>query len=356
MVLALVSRAPQLAPDLHFQLLVGREAPLPLSDAANVSYKVVNAAANGPGTQWWLGHLVDLRDVDVFHATFNILPAGLSMPSLTTVHDIMWLTRPDLCESGWKRPIRQAFFAHGLRRAIRKSSLIATVSEATRSALVDLAPDVAHRTVTTRSGVDPVFRPVNRDAQSLEAMGLSADRRYILTVGQFAPYKNHDGAIRAFALACSGRDDIDLVLVQRQGRDAAGLLRLAESLGVQGRVRLLRPVSLGALIQLYSAAELLLHPSYYEGFGHPLAEAMACGCPVVTSDRSAMPEVCGATALLADPHDPAAIAACINLVLDTPQLASAMRTKGLERAAALRWEDFAEANLTLYRRLLANHN
>lgn len=352
LVQSLVSYLPDLAPDLHFRLLVSPGAARPLSLARNVEEVVVKAAANGPGTMWWLPNIADLRDVDLFHAPFNIMPASLKMPCIITVHDVMWLTNPEYCERGVSGAFRRAFFAHGIRRALKRADIIATVSEATREAITTIAPHTAGRSFVTLSGVSDTFRAAKTDPAMLSAMGLNPARRFILTVGQFAPYKNHEGAVRSFALASNERTDVDLVLVQRQGRHSEKLLNLAGRLGVGQRVKILRGVSQTELVQLYSSAALLLHPSLAEGFGNPLAEAMACGCPVVTSDISAMPQVTGGAALLANPAHPGAIAAQIMRILDDPTLAAALRQRGMARASMLRWDDFARSNLALYRRIL----
>lgn len=354
MVSALVAHVPQMAPDLRFRLLVSPNASGRLSLEPNVEQVVVRAAANGPGTMWWLPYAADLRGVALFHATFNIMPAGLAMPCLTTIHDLMWLERPEWCEKGWKRPVRQAFFGHGIARALDHSALLATVSEATRDAVIATKPEAASRLFVTSSGVSDAFRPVAVDRFLLSKLGLDPDRRFALTVGQMAPYKNHEGAVRAFALACKGRGDIDLVFVQRQGRGAQLLLALATDLGIHGRVHVLPVLQQNDLIQLYASATLLLHPSLCEGFGNSLAEAMACGCPIVTSDRSAMLEVTAGAALVADPNNPAEIASAMGRVLDDPSLANGMRQRGRDRAAGLRWEDFARSNLALYRRSLSS--
>lgn len=350
---SLVDHAPSLAPDLQFLLLRNPRHPGPLSNAPNVREEVVSQAANGPATMWWLPQVADLRGVDLFHATFNILPGALAMPTLTTVHDIMWLTRPQWCKSGALGLVERAFYSHGIRRALRQSDHIATVSAASRDSILSLYPELASRISVTLSGVSPRFRPMRVEPSALEALGIAAGRRFILTVGQYAPYKNHEGAIEAFAQAFADESEVDLVLVQRQGHGRQRLLELASRLGIAERIKLVGSVGGDDLIQLYSAACALLHPSFCEGFGNPVAEAMACGCPVITSNISAMPEVSGAAARLVPPHDHAAIAAALREVVHDAELAARMRGAGLARAAELDWRDFARANVGLYRKVLA---
>lgn len=351
----LIDNLPALAPDLQFLLLRSPAQRSPLSDAFNVREQVVPYAANGPATMWWLPRLADLDGVDLFHATFNTMPAGLRMPCVVTVHDIMRLTRPRWCRTGLRGAVEAAFYGHGLRRAIRSAAAVAAVSGATARAIAQWHPAAAHRTAVTLSGVSRRFRPGAPDAARLAALGVSTDRPFVLTVGQNAPYKNHAGALRAFAAAYAGDPSFELVIVQRQGIGGGALARLAHSLGIAGRVRFLPAIGSDALVDLYRAARVLLHPSFAEGFGNPVAEAMACGCPVVTSAVSAMPEVAGGAALLANPYDPGSIAERLLAVTLNPAKAALMREAGLARAAELRWRDFAAANLALYRRVLADH-
>lgn len=352
-VAALVRHLPELAPDCEFTLLRNALREEPLSGAANVHELVVRSPANGPVTLLHLPLAVDLAGIDLFHAPANILPGGLTMPAITTVHDVMWLTHPQWCNpSPWGR-IERRFYGHGIRRALARSALVATVSEASRAAICAVAPEAGGRVMVTLSGVAEDFRPLPRDDAALARIGAPSGRRYVLVVGQGAPYKNHEGALRAFALAFGAESGIDLVLVRRRGDTGPMLERLAAQLGIAGRVHFLSAVDRPSLVQLYSGAAMLLHPSFIEGFGNPLAEAMACGCPVVTSDCSAMPEVTGGSALLADPHDAGAIAAALKRVADDPALAADLRARGLERAAQLDWRAFAAANLALYRRVLS---
>lgn len=356
---ALVDHLPMLAPDLNFLFLRLQSRSASLSAAANVREILVQQTTNSPATMWWLPKIVDLSHVDLFHSPANILPSGLSMPTLTTIHDVMWLKHPRWCNNSYTSLIDRLFYQHGLKFALRHSSAIATVSDASRLEILSLLPAGSPPVFTTRSGVSDEFRftPQTGTGGPSEALGfrLATGDPFILTVGQYAPYKNHEGALAAFAQAFPAGHRMQMVFVQRQGRYSSKLLQLAKQLGVSSRVHLLRAVDRPYLIELYSAATALLHPSLCEGFGNSLAEAMACGCPVVTSNISAMPEVAGGAALLANPNDPAALAQALKAIANDSGLAEQMRAAGLARAARLRWSEFAGSNLAIYRKLLPSN-
>lgn len=352
LVAALVRYLPALAPDCAFIFLRHPEASAPLSTAANVQEITVGAAANGPVTLFHLPLAVDLAGVDLFHAPANILPGGLAIPAVTTIHDVMWLTHPEWCNPGPWGWVERAFYSRGILRALHRSAHVVTVSGASRSAILDRVPTVAERVSVIPSGVAQDFAPAPRDESALARIGVPSGRRFVLVVGQGAPYKNHEGAVRAFAAGLGGRSDIDLVMVRRRGGSGVRIERLAKALGIAGRVHILPTVSRADLVQLYAAAEVLLHPSLCEGFGNPVVEAMACGCPVITSDCSAMPEVAGEAAVLVDPHDTGDIAAALMRVTGDAGLRAALRLRGLARVRALDWRACAEAYLSLYRRVL----
>lgn len=346
---ALVDWVPELAPDLDFLLLKSPKLTGQLSTASNVTEVVVNAAANSPTTMWRLPNVVDLSRVDLFHATFNIMPAGLRMPCVTTVHDIMWLTNPEWCNSRFSPVVERFFYQHGIRRALERSAAIATVSEASRRAIEIHSPHVARRIKVTPLGVSRAYRETPFHSDELGRLGLSPDRLFILCVGQYVPYKNHEGALRIFAEATDSLGDVDLVFVQRLNRHSDDLRLLASKLGIARRVHFLPLVEESDLTLLFNAATALLHPSYCEGFGLPLVEAMASGCPVVTSNRSAMSEVVGDAGLLADPYHVQAMATALRRVIQNPSLAFSMKQKGLQRAARFQWRQFAHDNLEIYR-------
>jgi glycosyltransferase involved in cell wall biosynthesis len=260
----LVRHAPRLAPDMHFLLLKHPEAAGQLSEAPNVTEEVVHWEANGPVTLWALPRVVDLRNVSVFHAPFNILPAGLSMPAVTTIHDVMWLKRPELASSRAWGAVEALFYRNGIERALARSARILTVSRATREDIRSLDDSAYLRTSVVFPPVHEDFRPLVgtagleavRDAQSRWKTG----RRYVLAVGQSAPYKNHETIIYAFAAAFQARREIKLVVIHRLGDDSR-LRHVVDELGLHDRVVFLGEIPRPDLVALYNGAVALCHPS-----------------------------------------------------------------------------------------------
>jgi len=167
------------------------------------------------------------------------------------------------------------------------------------------------------------------------------------------PYKNCDGLLRAWALARAELPGRQLVVVG-PGRDEkylAALHALADQLGISGDVVFIGGVPLEKTAKFYQAAEVFVYPSLNETFGLPILEAMACGCPVVTSDTSAMPETAGGAAILADPGDPASIARAI---VEAVGSRDRLREAGLKRAAEFTWAATAASTLDVYREAAAN--
>jgi glycosyltransferase involved in cell wall biosynthesis len=199
-----------------------------------------------------------------------------------------------------------------------------------------------------------LFRPGDPDesrARLAQRYGVTGP--FVLFVSSLWPYKNCDGLIRAFARAGSDLADHRLVVVGplRDGAYVAELRALAESLGVADRIVWVGGVPIDETVHFYRAASVFAYPSHNETFGLPILEAMATGCPVVTSDRSAMPETAGGAALLADPEDPDSIApALVEACGDDGDL---LRKLGLARAQDFTWAATAERTLEVYRQVHA---
>jgi glycosyltransferase involved in cell wall biosynthesis len=356
---ALVDHVPALCPEWNFLFLKHPKGPPRLSPATNVHEVVVKEEANGPATLLWLPYVVDLRGIDLFHATFNILPRGLSMKTVVTLCDVMWMKNPEWCRGpGVWGHVETIFYQAGIRRTLAEATRIAAISNATRDEIATLDQAAAARTRVTLLGVSEEFHRLSgpegeRAISEARTKRLPGADRYVLTVGQFAGYKNHERVVRAFAQAVGDDASIHLGLVQRLGPGQQALEPIAKSLGVADRVHFLSGVPFPELVALYNGALCLCHPSLMEGFGNPPSEALGCGCPIVTSNRSSMPQVSGDAGLYVDPESVDSIASALRRVAYEPGLAEGMRARGLRRAKELSWRAFAEANVEIYRETLA---
>jgi glycosyltransferase involved in cell wall biosynthesis len=258
------------------------------------------------------------------------LPFGRAM--VATVHDLAFSAMPETVAPDTLRLLR----THLPATLYRADRLIA-VSEATAAELVERLAANRRRIHTIHEGLDPEF------AREQPAAGAALPTPYLLFVSTIEPRKNVEGVLRAFELVAQSGYRGHLVLVGRWGwRTDAIRQALAES-PVRARIVHLDYVERGDLPGLYRGADALLFPSWIEGFGLPLLEAMACGTPVVTSGRSAMAEVAGPAAVYVDPARPQDIAAGITSLLADPGLRERLVRAGLERAARFSWDRAAAA-------------
>jgi glycosyltransferase involved in cell wall biosynthesis len=203
---------------------------------------------------------------------------------------------------------------------------------------------------------DALFQPVIDPTELARVRHLyHLDRPYVLSVGTAEPRKNLVRLLTAFA-ACQATLPVthELVLVGGRGWLTGPLEAAARPLLAAGLLRVLGYVPQTDLPALYSGAAAFAYPSIYEGFGLPVLEALACGAPVLTSNRSSLPEVVGTAGLLVDPDASAAIAAGLCALVTDAALAANLRRRGLSRARQFSWEMAARATLAVYARVLSS--
>jgi glycosyltransferase involved in cell wall biosynthesis len=193
-----------------------------------------------------------------------------------------------------------------------------------------------------------LFTPGDAGAARARIVRYGVDKPFVLFVSSLFPYKNCDGLLRAWARARHPLAGRQLVIVgtTKDHRYAASLRSLAAELGIAADVVFVGAVPLDETVDFYRAADALVYPSFNETFGLPILEAMACGCPVVTSNVSAMPETAGDSAVLVDPRDPASIAQGI---LEASGAGDRLREAGVRRAASFTWGATGAATLDVYR-------
>ncbi|MCC6645997.1 MAG: glycosyltransferase family 4 protein [Polyangiaceae bacterium] len=351
-VAAQVTRLPSRASDLEFVLITHPSRPTPVC-APNVRCLVAPYVPDGPGTMLALGGWLRARATwDVFHGASSALPHDVGPRTVVTLHAVMWLDDPALVRRAGPWGLAETlFYRHAMGRAARRASALVVPSEATRERATRWTGDGARRITVTPWGLPDAFR---RPAPTARALSLSrhgvTTPRYALVVGKSAGYKNHDGAVRAFARAFRGDPSTSLGLVQRAGDGADRLRALAASLGVGDQVHAVPAESDEELAALYAGAHALLHPSVCEGFGFPLLEAMAMGCPVVASDAASLPEVGGDAALYAAPDDATTLARHLRALLD-PDVRRLHVERGRRRVERASWDACVDATAEVYRRL-----
>jgi glycosyltransferase involved in cell wall biosynthesis len=200
-------------------------------------------------------------------------------------------------------------------------------------------------------GVDKQFKPIDREAARqliAEQYGIRAP--FVLTVGVIQPRKNLPRLMEAFAkLKGNWQSEHELVIVGKRGWMESGLERRIQRLGLTGHVILTGYVPYERLPAFYSAAEAFVYPSVYEGFGLPPLEAMACGTPVITGDRSSLPEVVGEAGIMVDPYDVDAFIEAMSNVLSSESLKAEMTAQGLKQAGKFSWDEMARQVSVIYR-------
>lgn len=295
-----------------------------------------------------VGPLVAARArLDLLHGPVNALPLAVPCRGIVTVHDLAFLAHPEALGAGRRRYLT-AITTLSARRAAR----IIAVSAFTRDEIVRRLGIPARKIAVVHNAVDASFAPlpVGESARFRAERGLP--ERLILCVGTLEPRKNLIGLLDAFA-RLAPTTDAELVVVGGQGWLYDETLARVAALGLTGRVRFAGFVPDEDLPRWYNAATVFVYPSLYEGFGLPPLEALACGVPTVTSAGTAMAEVVGDAALLADPRDPGALAAALRRALDDAGLRATLREAGPRRAAGFTWARTAAATRAVYDEVLA---
>ena len=257
-----------------------------------------------------------------FSPGFNA-PLGRPCPFSLTVHDLIHLDVP--AESS---AAKRLYYRHVIKPALARATTVFTISDYSRQRIAEWSGLEPSRIRVVGLGVGAGFTP--------QGPARTHERPYLLYVGNHKPHKNLDGLLRAFA-ASGLAADFDLLLT---GTLSPGLIDMARRLGISTRVRGLGLVPEGDLPTLYRGARALVMPSFHEGFGLPVIEAMACGTPVLSSNRTALPEAGGDAVAYFDPGVEDSFIEGLRGLTDEGLLAD-LRARGLRRARRFDWNEVA---------------
>jgi glycosyltransferase involved in cell wall biosynthesis len=253
---------------------------------------------------------------------YNV-PMAYYRKLVVTIHDLCQLAYPETLGS----PLQRWYAKTLISKAVRQADAVLCVSEFTRAEIIKYLGCYNSKITVTYPG-----RGLATQERHVGTIP-PATRRYILAVGNVKPHKNLRRLISAFELV-RGQIEHELVIVgKRTGFLNPDNLSVGSSMGNTDRIRFTGHVSDAELLRYYRGADALVFPSLYEGFGFPIVEAMAQGCPVACSNAASLPEIAGDAALLFDPHDINQIAAALCTITSDGPLRQQMVKRGFERAA-----------------------
>lgn len=282
---------------------------------------------------------------DLIHVQYNA-PLFCPAPIVVTVHDVSFLEHPEYFPPGRAWQLRMT-----TGNTLRRAAKILTISEFSRRRLAvgfGLDPD---EIVVTPLAAQDHFRPRNREhARDRLRARFGLERPFVLTVGDLQPRKNQIGLVRAFGALLRGSPHLPhaLVLAGKETWFSPQVRAEIARCGLAGRVLVTGFVSEDELVDLYNAADLFVFPSFYEGFGLPVIEAMACGRAVISSNAASLPEVADAAGILVDPEDAGELVRAMRDVLVDSELRERLERLGLQRARYFSWLETARKTLDVY--------
>lgn len=302
------------------------------------------------GSVWMQTELpawVDRDNVDVFWGTQHILPIRMPkrIKAVLTVCDLVHLVFPETMKR-----LNFLINKYLIPPSVNRTDAIVTISDWTMKDVVKyLHPQNKIMEVTYLGVGDHMYPRDPEKSKRSVAQKFGVAGPFILTVGTFEPRKNINGLFKAFSLIAD-KIPHSIVIVGQKGWKNKEIIDEVKRSNIQHRVRLLGYVADGDLPELYSAAELFVFPSLYEGFGLPPLEAMTCGVPVVASNISSLPEVVGDAAVLVNPYDPSTIADGIMRIVTNPASRADYIKRGFDQASKFKWEKTAQQMVDVFSR------
>jgi glycosyltransferase involved in cell wall biosynthesis len=292
-----------------------------------------------------LARLLKQDKPDLLHVQYTA-PLGCSVPVVVSVHDISFIEHPEYFP--WQRMMQLRIT---VKRTVQSAAKIITPSEFSRRCIAREYNIDDSRVVVVPIAVSSEFRPISFDMAAGKVNArFGFQGPYILTVGDLQPRKNQIGLIHAFEQLIQSYPHLPhkLVIVGQKTWFSDRIVAAAKHSRVANRIYFTGFVQDHELLQLYNACEMFVFPSFYEGFGLPILEAMACGRAVACSNSSAMPEVANATALLFDPESTEQMTKAMRDIVLDAELRGRMERLGQHRASHFTWDRAARKTLDVY--------
>ena len=283
------------------------------------------------------------KSCEIIHGPAMMSPIRCQLPIVLTIFDL-YIVRNKQSFPFWPR----TFMNYILPKIINSSSRIIAISQFTKQEILDLFPKIPEsKIMVTPLGVDPIFNKVLKEATLPVKSKYGLVKPFIITVSTIEPRKNFENLLRSYALVKNYLEH-DLVVVGSYGWKSTDIMTLIHQLKLEQRVKYMGYVDKTDLPALYSAADIFVYPSLYEGFGLPPLEAMACGCPIITSNCSSLPEVVGDAAMLINPTDIEQLSQALKKLAGDVSKKELLRVASLKRAQAFSWDKCAQMTIRAY--------
>ncbi|MGG7209096.1 glycosyltransferase family 4 protein [Clostridium baratii] len=296
-------------------------------------------------------NILSNSNMELYHVPQNGvgLSNNVNCKKVITLHDIIPLRMPETVSDRYLR-----IFNDEMPGILKNCDGIITVSEFSKKDISEEFNYPLDKIFVTPLAAEPIYKPMSKCSckQKLKVKyGLTSD--FILYVGGFSPRKNILGLIEAFALIPKiERKTTKLVIIGKKGPSYDIYLKRARQLKIEKDIIFTGFVPLEDLPIFYNASEMLVYPSFYEGFGLPPIEAMACGTPVITSNVTSIPEVCYNSAILVDPKNTDELAFAMKRVLNDSLLVLTMVKKAIVRSRSFSWRKTAINTVKAYESIL----
>jgi glycosyltransferase involved in cell wall biosynthesis len=337
-------------PDDQFVMMYDRKPENSFIHHRNISEMVKGPAARHP-LSWKFWYDVSMPSMarkskaDLVFSPDGFCSLHSSVPQVLAIHDLAFLHFPSGINS-----VYRSYYRHYTPRFIRKARHIVTVSEFSMHDIIAHYPQAKEKISVVYNAAEKGFRPLGWKLKDEVKEKYAGGSEYFLFAGAIHPRKNLVNLLKGFSwFKNRHRSGMKLILAGRMAWGTDEFVKLIQTYKYRDEVLTTGYVTDAELQALMGAAYAVVYPSYWEGFGLPVLEAMQSGVPVITSSNSSMPEIGGDAAVYCDPRDPEAIGKAMGLLYKDENHRSALISKGLERAAKFTWENSANTLMEIFR-------
>jgi len=274
---------------------------------------------------------------------FFLLPKSKRAKRVITFHDLSPAHFPELY------PLRKRFWhwQQDYKKQAQNADHLIAVSEFTKDDLIHTFSVDPKKVTAIHSGINPFFKKINPENKELKDFRIinKLENPFLLFVGTLEPRKNVPDIIRAFNILKTkeGCEHCELVIVGKRGWLFESIFSEAEKSVYKKDIRFWGEATYEELLYLYNSAHMFVWPSLFEGFGHPPLEAQACGCPVIASNRSSLPEVLGDSAILVSPHNLEELSVAMEALILQNDIRELYVSRGYENCSRFNWKETSDA-------------